>query len=73
MAEKPKASIRKPSAAPDKRKQVTVYFRWETIGALLAYCATQKARPGVKARSEDAELSSVVDRAVRELLDRQRS
>ena len=34
-------------------------------------CAAQKALPGVKARSEGAEMSSVVDRAVREFLDRQ--
>ncbi len=55
------------------RKQTTVYFRPETLGALLTYCAEQKARPGVKARSEEAEMSSVVDRAVREFLDRHKS
>ena len=75
MAEKPKPSIRKPPAEPKKRRQTTIYFQWETLAALLAYCAAQKARPmeDVKARSEDAEMSSVVDRAVREFLDRQGS
>ena len=76
MAEKPKPSIRKPPAAPATavdRRQTTVYFKPETLGALLAYCAAQKSLPGVKARSEGAEMSSVVDRAVREFLDRQGS
>ena len=76
MARTVSASIRrKPEAPPTPvdRRQTTVYFKPETLGALLAYCAMQKARPGVKARSEDAEMSSVVDRAVREFLDRQTS
>ena len=76
MAEKPKPSIRKPSPAPATvvdRRPTTIYFRTATLARLLAYCAGQKALPGVKARSEGAEMSSVVDRAVREFLDRQGS
>jgi len=52
-----------------ERKQVTVYFQPEVLERLLTYCARQRMH--AKARGPEAEMSSVVGRAVSEFLDRQ--
>lgn len=58
-----------PKAEKPQRKQVTVYFQPEVLERLLTYCARQRMH--AKARGPEAEMSSVVGRAVSEFLDRQ--